>query len=423
MNIRQVNPKTLALEIETAYAAGQPLLVWGPPGIGKTAIFEQVCKKMGIGFIDVRLLLYEPPELKGMLYPSQDKDRAVYLHSELFPVADETGKPIDKKFEGGGIIFFDELTIAPIDMQKAALQIIQERRIGSKRIADGWVPMAAANRPEDKVGARRLVPTLENRFGHVEMDPNGHGEMAEKYLTAWVQWAIENDVAEEIISFIRTYPSELYKVSRNSPAWPSPRTYHKASIYANAALGTSAGEIERGQGRSRRRMTRQEALIAGVQTFCGMSVATKFQSYLTLYRKIYEVGVERMARERIYFTDGEYKVKDDWHAIIIAASTAVEAMIVREGNSNSERSVRKLIDGIFWLNGLGDKSAARDVMTRSAFNVTESFYNRYNITIYERITRLGKNKKLKGIDIDSVKKAVSEFITKTLAIKGRMNVL
>ena len=151
-----------------------PLMVWGPPGIGKSDLVRQRCQREGITFLDVRLAQREPVDLRGLPVPRED---AVHW---LLPA--EWPRDPDSR----GIILFDELTSADRTLQVAAYEFILDRRLGDLyTVPPGWYIMAAGNRIEDRAVATTMSSALANRFCHVEVRAE---------LEPWVRWAMDAGV-------------------------------------------------------------------------------------------------------------------------------------------------------------------------------------------------------------------------------------
>ncbi|MBN1608121.1 MAG: hypothetical protein JW940_15925, partial [Polyangiaceae bacterium] len=130
-----------------------PLMLWGPPGVGKSAIFAQVAEERGIGFLDVRLAQREPVDIRGLPVPKEDGVH--WLTAAEWPRS------------GRGLIVFDELTAADRSLQVAAYEFILDRRLGDLyRVPEGWYLCGAGNRSEDRAVTSTLSSALANRFCH-----------------------------------------------------------------------------------------------------------------------------------------------------------------------------------------------------------------------------------------------------------------
>ncbi|MBU1067685.1 MoxR family ATPase, partial [Patescibacteria group bacterium] len=148
------------------------LFLWGPPGIGKSRVVEDVARETGVGCIDFRLILCDPTDLRGipMPYTSPDgKQSAVWIPPDELPR------------DGAGFLFFDDFPTAPPLVQGAAYQIaIRPHQLGPYKLPEKYVVIAAGNRIQDRALAHRIPTALANRFRHVEFEVN---------IDDWVDWA------------------------------------------------------------------------------------------------------------------------------------------------------------------------------------------------------------------------------------------
>lgn len=185
-----------------------PVMIWGPPGVGKSQLVSQVAQKHDRMLIDIRLSQMEPSDLRGI--PFKDGDKVEWAVPSMLPDAEKHGSE--------GILFLDEITSAPPSVSAAAYQLILDRRLGDYKIPDGWAIFAAGNRQGDRGVTYSMPSPLANRFSHYEIDIN---------LDDWVAWAYQTGIDERIIAFLRFRPDLLFDFdpAHNPVAFPSPRTW------------------------------------------------------------------------------------------------------------------------------------------------------------------------------------------------------
>ncbi|WP_303906835.1 AAA family ATPase [Thiohalomonas denitrificans] len=185
-----------------------PVMLWGPPGVGKSQMVTQVGQRHEIPVIDVRLSQMEPSDLRGI--PFRSGEHVEWATPALLPDARRHGPE--------GILFLDEITSAPPSVSAAAYQLILDRRLGEYQVPDGWAIFAAGNRQGDR-GVTYVMPApLANRFAHFEVDT---------HLDDWVSWAYANGIDERVIAFLRFRPELLFDFdpAHNPMAFPSPRSW------------------------------------------------------------------------------------------------------------------------------------------------------------------------------------------------------
>ena len=199
----------------TCVRAHTPVMVWGPPGIGKSRIIARIAQSQGVPLIDIRLSQMEPTDLRGI--PFRNGSRVEWSVPALLPDAERHGER--------GILFLDEITSAPPTVTAAAYQLILDRRLGEYQVPEGWVIFAAGNRYGDR-GVSYVMPApLANRFAHYEI---------EAHLDDWVSWAHSAQIDDRVIAFLRFRPDLLFHFdpAHNPVAFPSPRSWE----YAHRAL-------------------------------------------------------------------------------------------------------------------------------------------------------------------------------------------
>lgn len=191
-------------------------MIWGPPGIGKSSIVAQTAQAHRLDFIDVRLSQLAPTDLRGLPVPEGGVSR--WYPPEFLPRA------------GAGILFLDELNMAPPAMQGVAQQLILDRRVGSYSVPEGWFIWAAGNRKEDRAAVFDMPAPLANRFLHLEVEPD---------FESFKAYAIEAGLHEQVLAFLSFRSALLHKLDPQQAAWPSPRSWEMASRLHAAGLAVA----------------------------------------------------------------------------------------------------------------------------------------------------------------------------------------
>ena len=188
-----------------------PVMLWGPPGVGKSDIVGQIAERHHVPVLDIRLSQMEPSDLRGI--PFRSGDLVKWAVPAMLPDAKRHGL--------SGVLFLDEITSAPPSVSAAAYQLILDRRLGQYEVPDGWAIFAAGNRQGDRGVTYTMPAPLANRFSHFEVDIN---------LDDWVAWAYANNIDERVIAFLRFRPELLFDFdpAHNPVAFPSPRSWEFA---------------------------------------------------------------------------------------------------------------------------------------------------------------------------------------------------
>ncbi|QEL16850.1 AAA family ATPase [Limnoglobus roseus] len=223
----------------------RPVYLWGPPGVGKSAVVRHAADALKLKLVDVRATLLDPVDLRGL--PKVTKDRAEWCPPAFLPRA------------GDGVLFLDELAQAPPLVQAACLQLVLDRRVGEYELPPGWAVVAASNRQEDRAGTHRLITPLLNRFVHLDLDVSPED---------WQAWAVVNGVAPEVRAFLQYRPALLsqFDPAASPRAFPTPRSW---AFVSDVLAGTPADLLHR--------------VVAGC---VGDGPAAEFVGFLQLYREL-----------------------------------------------------------------------------------------------------------------------------------------
>lgn len=233
------------------------VMLWGAPGVGKSQAVQQIAEKIRqttkkeVNVRDVRLLMFNPIDLRGIPTANIDKTLAIWLKPQIFQM-DESENVLN-------ILFLDEISAAPPSVQAAAYQITLDRVVGEHKLPDNCLVLAAGNRMTDRSVAYKMPKALANRLCHIEITAE---------FTAWKKWALEARINEKIIGFISFRQDYLlYDVSKSDNlAYPTPRSWEMASKVLNMADG-NIDEVY--------------SLIAGL---VGMGAAAEFRTWENIYQ-------------------------------------------------------------------------------------------------------------------------------------------
>ena len=206
-----------------------PIMLWGPPGIGKSSLIHQISVEMGREVLDLRLAQLEPTDLRGVPMPNRDTGRADWFLPGFWPERMKEDTKVGETTikagccpRGPGIVFLDEIEKAPISVKNASLQLVLDRAIGTYKLPDDWAIVCAGNREEDGCFSAPLGAALSNRMIHLDIEPD---------VDAWGAWARDQKVMEDIIAFLYFKPELLYKQT-DEHAFPTPRSWVMASTLA-----------------------------------------------------------------------------------------------------------------------------------------------------------------------------------------------
>lgn len=239
-------PDTRLEALTLTVAADLPVLLWGEPGIGKTAALTQLAEALDLPLTTVIASVHEPSDFSGL--PVVGNDPAV----QGVPMA-----PPDWAVRlvraGRGLLFLDELSTAPPAVQAALLRLVLERRIGALRLPPGVRIVAAANPRSSAADGWELSPPLANRFVHLHWT-HDHEVVVRGLGGTWPRATMPRLAPEklsEAVDFARravcgllaARPELVHRLpsseTRRGGAWPSPRSWETALCLI--AFATAAG--------------------------------------------------------------------------------------------------------------------------------------------------------------------------------------
>lgn len=229
----KTDPQLAALGL--AVSANLPVLLWGEPGIGKSAVLAQLAAGLDVPLETVIASVHEPSDFAGLPIIGDDPAR------DGVPMAPPDWA-VRLAGHGNGIVFFDELSSAPPAVQAALLRVVLERQVGSLRLPERVRVVAAANPPSSAADGWHLSPPLANRFVHLRWthDPR---TVARGLAGTWPLLAVPTVAAAKVTGavarargaisgFLTARPGLVHALPGDAEArgtaWPSPRTWEMA---------------------------------------------------------------------------------------------------------------------------------------------------------------------------------------------------
>ena len=247
-----LRPSELAATLALLVEARQPTLVWGPPGTAKSMIAQQVAADAARQYVDVRALLLDPVDLRGI--PWRDSaDRTRWAPPAFLPPADDPGR---------WLINLEELPSAVPMVQAALYQLVLDRKVGEYELPEGASLIACGNRESDRGVVHRMPTPLASRFVHLEIKVDARD---------WLAWGAANGIAPEVLFYIQMRPDMLHLFDPQSreKAFCCPRTWEMVSNIVNRRNGLDPS-VER-------------ALFRGT---VGEAAAVEFSAFLKVWREL-----------------------------------------------------------------------------------------------------------------------------------------
>ena len=182
----------------------RPIFLLGAPGIGKTAVMEQIAQEMGIALVSYSMTHHTRQSALGLPfiahknYQGKEYDISEYTMSEIIASIYETME------EGGmkeGILFLDEINCVSETLAPSILQFLQYKVFGRHQVPEGWVIVTAGNPPEYNKSVREFDVVTMDRLKLLEVDPD---------FRVWKEYAQERQVHNAILNYLDLKKEHFY---------------------------------------------------------------------------------------------------------------------------------------------------------------------------------------------------------------------
>lgn len=184
----------------------RPIFLMGPPGIGKTAIMEQVAQELDVGLISYSMTHHTRQSALGLpfietkSYGGKDYAVSEYTMSEIiasvYDMIEETGKK-------EGILFLDEINCVSETLAPAMLQFLQYKIFGRHKVPDGWIVVTAGNPPEYNNSVREFDIVTWDRLKRIDVEPD---------YDVWKEYAYKAGIHASITTYLDIKKADFYKI-------------------------------------------------------------------------------------------------------------------------------------------------------------------------------------------------------------------
>ena len=184
----------------------RPVLLMGPPGIGKTQIMEQIAKELKIGLVAYTITHHTRqsavglPFIKEREYGGKTYSVTEYTMSEIIASVYEK---MEKTGMKEGILFLDEINCVSETLAPTMLQFLQCKTFGNQKIPAGWVIVAAGNPPEYNKSVREFDVVTLDRLKKIEIEAN---------FPVWKEYAYRQGMHPAVISYLELRKENFYRI-------------------------------------------------------------------------------------------------------------------------------------------------------------------------------------------------------------------
>lgn len=261
--VRAYTARTAAGTFRIPVPRQRPVLLIGPPGIGKTAIMEQIAGECGVGLVSYTMTHHTRqsaiglPVLTEKQFAGKEYTVTSYTMSEIIASVYEQ---MEKTGCRDGILFLDEINCVSETLMPAMLQFLQYKTFGSHALPEGWVIVAAGNPPAYNRSVREFDTVTLDRVRYMKVEPD---------FPIWKHYAVERGLHPAVLSFLELRPERFYVMEPGEKGFVTGRAWEDLS-----EILLTMEELELGV---------EEALFG--QYLQDEDTATEFTFYYRLYEK------------------------------------------------------------------------------------------------------------------------------------------
>ena len=252
-------------EYEIPAMRQRPVLLIGPPGIGKTQIMEQIARECQIGLVSYTITHHTRQSAIGLPFITEKTYGGQTMHVTEYTMSEIVASVYEQMEETGlseGILFIDEINCVSETLAPAMLQFLQYKTFGNHRIPEGWVIVAAGNPPEYNKSVREFDIATLDRVKRMDVEAD---------FEVWKEYAVQAGIHASILSYLTARPQYFCHVETtvDGKIFVTPRGWEDLSefltVYESAGLACDREVV--------------------YQYIRHAKIARDFAGYLELYRK------------------------------------------------------------------------------------------------------------------------------------------
>lgn len=184
----------------------RPIMLMGSPGVGKTAIMEQIASELSVGLVSYSMTHHTRQSALGLPYITEKEFEGYSYQVSNYTMSEIIGSVYDMMRETGireGILFLDEINCVSETLAPCMLQFLQYKMFGQHQIPNGWIVVTAGNPPEYNKSVRDFDIVTWDRLKRIDVEPD--------YET-WKNYAYKKGVHAAVTTYLSARKKDFYKV-------------------------------------------------------------------------------------------------------------------------------------------------------------------------------------------------------------------
>lgn len=184
----------------------RPVFLVGPPGIGKTAIMEQIAQELNVGLVSYSMTHHTRQSALGLpfiskkMYGGKEYDVSEYTMSEIIASVYDT---IEETGHKEGILFLDEINCVSETLAPSMLQFLQYKVFGRHSVPDGWIVVTAGNPPEYNNSVREFDIVTWDRLKRIDVEAD---------FEVWKEYAYKKGIHASVLTYLEIKKADFYKI-------------------------------------------------------------------------------------------------------------------------------------------------------------------------------------------------------------------
>ncbi len=208
----------------------RPVLLLGPPGVGKTQIMEQVSRECGIGLVAYTITHHTRQSAIGLPFISKRQYGGREFAVMEYTMSEIVSSIYEKMEQTGlkeGILFIDEINCVSETLAPAMLQFLQCKSFGNHKIPEGWVIVAAGNPPEYNKSVREFDVVTMDRVKKIQVEPD---------FAVWKEYAYQQGLHGAVVSYLNARKQNFYQMETTVDGrnFATPRGWEDLSEFIRA---------------------------------------------------------------------------------------------------------------------------------------------------------------------------------------------